>query len=90
VAHVVATQPPGWIRRPELAEGIADALAVALGTAERRRAVRTAVVELTETVRADLPLFAGELDRALAEPVSEDADGDLVWVAAVMRSFGRE
>jgi hypothetical protein len=89
-ARVAAQLPKDWSRRPELAEYIADELAVALGTAARRHAVRAAVKELAETARDEMPLLARELERALAEPVSDDADGDLVWVASVVRSFGRE
>jgi hypothetical protein len=89
-ARVVADAPSNWRRRPELAEYLADEIALALATGARRRAVRRAVVELAEMARNEMPLLAGELERALGESVSDDADGDLVWVASVMRSFGRE
>jgi hypothetical protein len=89
-ARVAARAPSDWQRRPELAEYLADEIAFELGTTARRQALRAAVIELTELARAEMPLLARELERALAEPLSEEADGDLVWVAAVMRSFGRE
>jgi hypothetical protein len=90
VVRVTARLPAGWRDRPELAESIAYELASALGTEERRRAVRKAVNELVEATRGELPLLARELNALLAEPISDSSRDDLVWVGAVIRSFGRE
>jgi hypothetical protein len=90
VVRVTARLPDGWRTRPELAERIAYELASALGTEARRRAVRKAVRELVEATRDELPLLARELSALLAEPISNSSREDILWVGAVMRSFGRE
>ena len=90
-ARVVSQLPTGWDRRPELIEAVADALAEELATGARRASLRAAVRELADDLRNRLPALAAELDRALAEPApDDDPAADLVWVAGVARSFGRE
>ncbi|MGH3104087.1 MAG: hypothetical protein ACRDN6_08330 [Gaiellaceae bacterium] len=88
--RVVAGLPVGWQRHPELAEDLAEAIAVSLATSERRMAVRAALADLAAVARGDLPLLAGELERVVAERMPEDEADDVVWIAAVARSFGRE
>jgi hypothetical protein len=89
--RVAKRLPTGWEGRPELAEEIADAIAAELATPARRASLRAAVAGLAKDLRDRLPRLSAELDRALSQaPPADDPAADLVWVAAVARSFGRE